>query len=161
MVDITYMNGNTEAIVKLNKTIKCHNEQLLNISGNDVKIFGMRQKHKAPDFQPEHRLMPTRGSEHLHKEPEESNAAELVRCHPVKQDLLRMLLPRFPSSPGIKLTGASRSVKYLKIHDHVFSFDSHAVSHAQSEEAKRHMLDTGQQQVQELFPKAGINFLPF
>ena len=115
------------------------------------------------------------GSEFLHKEktncatgsrapvprcpsPEESNVTELVRCSPVKQDLLRMLLPYLQSSlPNcslkivtecIKLIGASRSVKLakLKISEQVLNFDS----------AKLLLSDGGQQQVQELFSNAGI-----
>ena len=129
--------------------------------------------------------VPIQGSEDLHKEktdcatgsrapvprcpsPEESNVTELVRYQSVKQDLLSMLLPHLQSSlpncslkvvtEGIKLIGASRSVKQarLKISEQVFNFDSHSITNVPSKRAKLLLSNRGQQQVQELFSNAGI-----
>ena len=125
------------------------------------------------------------GSEDLHKEktdcaagprapappcpsPEESNVTELVRCSPMKCNLLKVMLPDLqlflPNyslkivTEGIKLHSASGSVKEakLKISEQVFKFDSHAISDMDSQRAKLLMSDGGQQQVQKLFSKAGI-----
>ena len=125
------------------------------------------------------------GSEDLHKEktdcatgsrapvprcpsPEESNVTELVRCPPEKCDLLKVMLPDLKSSlpncslkivtEGIKLIGASRSVKLarLEISEQVFNFDSHSITDVPSKRAKLLLSDRGQQQVQELFSNSGI-----
>ena len=59
---------------------------------------------------------------------------------------------------GIKLIGASRSVKLarLEISEQVFNFDSHSITDVPSKRAKLLLSDRGQQQVQELFSNAGI-----
>ncbi|KAI0240846.1 hypothetical protein LSAT2_008351 [Lamellibrachia satsuma] len=125
------------------------------------------------------------GSEDFHKEktdcaadsrapaprcpsPEESNVTGLVRCSPMKCDLLKVMLPDLQSSlpncslkivtEGIELHSVSGSVKEakLKICEQVYNFDSHAISDMDSQRAKLLMSDGGQQQVQKLFSKAGI-----
>ena len=47
-MDVQYMNDKTEAIVKLNETIKFESERRYTISDKDVKIVGIRKKRTVP-----------------------------------------------------------------------------------------------------------------
>ena len=141
MVDVKY-KGKTEAIVKLKETIKFDRERRT-IAGNHVKIF------RVPS-------------------PKEISITEVVRCPLVKQDLMKMMLPHWQSSlpgcslkrvtEGIELSGASMCVKpaMLELCKQVFKFDPHAISDVDNQRAKLLLSDRGQQQLQTLFSKAGI-----
>ena len=143
VVDVKYTKGKTEAIVELNKPIEFGRERNRTIVGNHVKIV------RVPSSK-------------------EGNITELVRCPPMKQDLLKMMLPHWQSSlpncslkrvtEGIELSGISGLVKTAKLElcEQVFRFDRHAISDVDNQRAKLLMSDRGQQELQGLFSKEGI-----
>ena len=152
--DVRYMNRKTEAIIKLNKTIKFNSEALCTISDTDVKIVSMHTK-RIPEDKPTQMdkvnfptqstdliPVPTRRPEDRSMEKGKVHVA--IQCsedlHKGKTDCAispGAQAPPYPSpkestegTEGIKLSGALESVKEakLKISEQVFYFDSHVIS---------------------------------